>query len=596
MRSAKWIGRITALLLAWMFMGCLAGASAGAAGEKQIMRGRWVSDEYELNAWVAGDGVQIIVTRMDEAAESMQHWVFGCGLSPEDRDYQAAEYRWATLEYDENNVAVERSSDTALPCETRFFLNDRDQLVIQNAPDARLENRTFRRETEEEAAEGNLEIGEAQFWWLTDTDFSGWSTFRPVEVKDNDWFWVYAMPHDVYALFEGYQDQGVISYLILGEERALLWDTGMGIGDIRRCVEQLTNLPVTVLNSHDHFDHTGGNWQFDRVMCYNIDSAVRTLTEGQTHEYLKEYVDPKAVLNPPAGFNPDTFARIGKAPTATVEDGQIIDLGGRKLEVIYTPGHSESAIMLVDEQNGILFTGDTWYPGPLYAYFEDASLEDYVRSMRRAEAVIRDRKIEWVFGSHNEVIPGTELFCRTADFLEDVLEGKVDCVLKGDRKVYTMDRRISLEMKAEEGLPVFFLDDGVSAQTPVVANYTWIGQDGKETSGVASFGTSPTDPAVPESLDHVLLLEDRTFTAVFVGTPPDELTVFSWNKGVFSDQEHIRDYQENTEIVLTGKMTLKPDRVYDFQARWSNEEEGHGVVHYYLVTEGLPVDGGTGTD
>ena len=133
-----------------------------------------------------------------------------------------------------------------------------------------------------------------------------------------------------------------------------------------------------------------------------------------------------------------------------MEDGQIIDLGGRKLEVMYTPGHSASSIMLIDEADGILFTGDTWYPGPLYAFLEDFSLPDYVRSMRRAEQVIRDRNIQWLFCSHNQILPGTELFFETADFLEDVLAGKVTYTVKDGMKKYTMNDLISLEMKAEE--------------------------------------------------------------------------------------------------------------------------------------------------
>jgi glyoxylase-like metal-dependent hydrolase (beta-lactamase superfamily II) len=160
----------------------------------------------------------------------------------------------------------------------------------------------------------------------------------------------------------------------------------MGIANIRDVVTLLTDLPITVLNSHDHFDHTGGNYLFDDVRCYNIESAVKTLTEGMAHIDLRKYVDPDLIVfNVPDEFSPTDFSRIGKAPTATVEEGDIIDLGGRKLEVLYTPGHSASCIMLIDEADGILFTGDTWYPGPLYAFLKDSSLPDYAASMPRKD-------------------------------------------------------------------------------------------------------------------------------------------------------------------------------------------------------------------
>ncbi len=81
-----------------------------------------------------------------------------------------------------------------------------------------------------------------------------WSIFNKVEI-DSDWFSVYELPSDVYAFYEMPYDQDVCSFLILGKEKALLWDTGMGIEKIRPFVEGLTDLPIMVLNSHDHFDH-----------------------------------------------------------------------------------------------------------------------------------------------------------------------------------------------------------------------------------------------------------------------------------------------------------------------------------------------------
>ena len=83
---------------------------------------------------------------------------------------------------------------------------------------------------------------------------------------------------------------------------------------------------------------------------------------------------------------------------------------------------------------------------------------------------------------------------------------------------------------------------------------------------------------------------------IWVGTPPDELTVYSWDTAVFSDQEHIDEHQHNAEIVTRGQITLKPDRVYDFQAKWSEDEnQEHGLAHYYLVTEKLIMDDGPGS-
>jgi len=284
-------------------------------------------------------------------------------------------------------------------------------------------------------------LTEAQEWWESEMSMyiHFWDQFTLVELPDHPWFKVFELPGNVYALFEYRQRELVISYLIPGEETALLWDTGLGIGNIRACAEELTDLPIIVLNSHSHPDHIGGNALFDTVMCYNNDLAIRKLTRGVSHEELVDYFPPEAIIDPPEGFSPDTWSTAGKAPTATVEDGQIIDLGNRRLEVMYTPGHNENSIMLIDEENKLLFAGDTWYPGPLYAFLEDSSMPVYIESMKKAEKVIQEKNIQWIYGSHNGIVPGKELFFDTTTFFEDVLAGKYDYTLVNDLRVYRKD-------------------------------------------------------------------------------------------------------------------------------------------------------------
>ena len=243
----------------------------------------------------------------------------------------------------------------------------------------------------------------------------------------NENFIVLMMPGNVLAIVEPLHEQCVISFMIIGPEKILLLDTCTGILNLREVVDYFAACPVTVLNSHDHFDHIGGNAQFDDVWCYDLPSAVRHLTNGPTETEQAEILDNTKSVH--VLFKHDGYEipeRIpGKAPTGTVKDGQIIDLGGRMLEVIHTPGHQPSCIMLLDRENKLLFTGDMFYPGPMYCMFDDSSFPDYVKSIRKAADLTKELGISKVYTSHNAPASDAETLCRFADFLEGIEKGEI---------------------------------------------------------------------------------------------------------------------------------------------------------------------------
>ena len=273
-----------------------------------------------------------------------------------------------------------------------------------------------------------------------------WAQFEKIDL-DSEWFTGYRLPANVYAFFEMPYEQDACCFLIPGKEKALLWDSGMGIDHLRPLVEKLTNLPVTVLISHDHFDQIGGNAEFDEVWCYDNDAAIRHLTDGPTAEETDELKNEIQILSTVMDISnitvPDHIP--GKAPTGTVKDGQLIDLGGRILEVLHTPGHDSSCIMLLDTENKLLFTGDMYYPGPLLATSEDSSFPDYVISMRKIADRAAEEKTEWIYCSHNYMEKGSEHLSQVADFLEEIQNGEItDCERENDALCYTMDDEISI--------------------------------------------------------------------------------------------------------------------------------------------------------
>lgn len=236
-----------------------------------------------------------------------------------------------------------------------------------------------------------------------------WAAFERIE-QDQDWFEVYLVADDVYAIYEPGQFEEVMSFLILGEERALLFDTGLGIGDMRRVVDQLTDLDVIVLNSHTHYDHIGGNHQFDTI--YGRDTAyTRGRSAGSEPDAVAGFLREGWVWKTlPAGFDAAEYRSHPFTISRLVDEGDVIDIGGRRLEIMNTPGHAPDSICLLDRENRLLFTGDTFYLAPLYTHLEGSDFDDYAQSAARLAGL--SGSIDAVLTSHN--VPVVEPAYMTA--------------------------------------------------------------------------------------------------------------------------------------------------------------------------------------
>ncbi|MDD3402053.1 MAG: MBL fold metallo-hydrolase [Hespellia sp.] len=260
--------------------------------------------------------------------------------------------------------------------------------------------------------------------WYDGIPFESWSQFEKVDT-DFDWYDVYKVPGDIYAIACNGQWELDICYLVLGEDKALLLDTGLGLGDLKSLVESLTDLPITVVVSHSHYDHIGNAHQFDDVWCYNSPSCIETLTDGIPHDdFAYELEDGMIARDIPKDIDLDTYSIEGSTVTNTLNDGDIIDLGNRKLEVLWTPGHTSDSITLIDSDNGILFTGDTYYPDDLYAFSEDSDLAEYTKSMEKIRDRIADLNLKWIYPGHNEIINDINIINEVTTDLEAILNGE----------------------------------------------------------------------------------------------------------------------------------------------------------------------------
>lgn len=197
---------------------------------------------------------------------------------------------------------------------------------------------------------------------------------------------------------------------VRGRDRDVVVDTGLGIAPLRAEIERDREHPVLAVITHRHHDHAGGFAEFDERAAHGAEPPPATRTtpaplradelDPGWRDALGGYEIGEWLLTavPDASFEPRGFHQPVAAATRVVDDGDVIDLGNRALEVLHLPGHSPGSIGLWDAVHGVLFSGDAIYDGPLLDALPGANLDDYERTMRRLRAL----PVEVVHGGHDE--------------------------------------------------------------------------------------------------------------------------------------------------------------------------------------------------
>ena len=278
--------------------------------------------------------------------------------------------------------------------------------------------------------------GEGKDNWYDALPRPAWSEFDPVE-QSQPWFEVYEVAESVFAIYEPGQFEEVISYLIVGSERALLFDTGLGIGDMGRVVSELTSLETIVLNSHTHYDHVGGNHQFQEI--YGLDSEFSAANAtGRPHEAVREFVSEGWIWKPlPDGFLAGEYASEPFTVTKFVSDLDKIDIGGRVFEVVLSPGHAPDALCLLDRDNRLLFVGDTFYPASLYAHLQGSDFERYAETAGRLAEL--ESMVDFILPAHNEPLLESVFLTRFRDAFQTMKDETTPFVLTDGDREYSFD-------------------------------------------------------------------------------------------------------------------------------------------------------------
>ena len=211
----------------------------------------------------------------------------------------------------------------------------------------------------------------------------------PISIK-SDWFTVKGIDVHTYSLEEAKSTQGNVSYMIIGDSRAIMFDTGSGENQpenglkIKPVIDQLTQLPITLLLSHFHFDHNQNISEFSTIGFPDLSFLRQRVSTNNIYNFSEE----------------DLF--LGSYPAEVQVNAWLpintdIDLGNRVIQLINIPGHTNESVAIIDKTNKMAFLGDYLYNGALFL-FDNNDIDVYLESVDYLISILDDSY--QLFGAH----------------------------------------------------------------------------------------------------------------------------------------------------------------------------------------------------
>lgn len=200
---------------------------------------------------------------------------------------------------------------------------------------------------------------------------------------------VYKILDNVYILEE---KTGCCSNLVVGKEKALVFDTGTGLENMYETIRRITDLELLVINSHGHFDHIGGNYLFENAYIHPLDYCLPSCFYKieYTRRRMIDYYDQDNIAD-----NKFTGRNWGNIK---VLDFDCFDLGNLQCKVIHIPGHTKGSIGIFIPSLKILLSGDTLSPS-ICLNFPNAMT---VRELMKTYGFIQNIEFnEYITSHHN---------------------------------------------------------------------------------------------------------------------------------------------------------------------------------------------------
>lgn len=235
--------------------------------------------------------------------------------------------------------------------------------------------------------------------------------------KINDYV-VQLVAGHIYALDEFGVD---IMYLVEGRERAMLVDTGAGLGRLKETLGVLTDKPVFVVNTHGHIDHALGNYEFDEVYLNERDGWMIE-PPYMTNEKWQAFGVRQ--MKEPAYTGPDLAGRslCFHKPSGNITEGMRFDLGDREFEAIGISGHTAGSMVFLDSKNRILISGDSIVSTPILIFDTySTSVEEYLADLKKLAA--RQEEFDLILPGHYLRPIGKRYLFDLMECAEEILAG-----------------------------------------------------------------------------------------------------------------------------------------------------------------------------
>ena len=270
---------------------------------------------------------------------------------------------------------------------------------------------------------------------------------------------IYEIANGVYQIryyFLGAAD--VYMYLVIGKEKALLIDTGYASTRVKQYVDQVTELPVIVVNTHGHMDHIGGNRYYEEVYLSSKDKETAQrhsdpvfLEKMNAHifevrPFLKGLLKEKSYLKELEDNQEGQKIRFLDLPKTGY-----FDLGERIVSFFETPGHTQGSICLYDEKTNILFSADTLCDkGVLLGFEESTGVKEYRDTLAKMAFFCKDHENSKIFPGHHDCPLSADLIEEYIVLCNKIINKEIKGVYKDTGTcggLYVSDGTISLIYK-----------------------------------------------------------------------------------------------------------------------------------------------------